>query len=94
MAERGIGQRDVDEMELWVVGSILYGDDDAEQRLLTEREQRMSDAQMNARRVAAAERGEPPPDWEATGPVIDEHTADDMLAHLRAARAARKAASS
>lgn len=92
MAERGLGQADVDEMELWVVASILGFDDDNEERLLTEREQRMSDAQMNAARVRAAELGEPMPDFEPTGPIIDEHTADDMLAHLRAARAARKAA--
>lgn len=46
---------------------------------------------MNRRRVAAVERGEPMPDFEPTGPTLDEAAADDMLKRLRAARAARKA---
>lgn len=89
MAMRGIGQAAVDEMELWVVAEIL-GVNDSDDRLLTEAEQRRRDAQMNAARVRAAEMGEPPPDFAATGPVLSEAQAEAALAGLRAARAARE----
>lgn len=78
-------------MELWVVAQIL-GLHKSDDRLVTEAEQRRRDADINRQRVLAADGQAPPPDFEPTGPIIDEASADDMLARLRAARAERNAA--
>lgn len=72
-ARYNLGQRDVDEMELWVIAEML-GVSEAEDRPVTAEEHERRAAALIAARVKAAEQGGPPPaaPRSTSGPIVTD----------------------
>lgn len=69
MAARGFGQRDVDDMELWIIAEVLGFHHQTADRALTAEEHRKQGAALAAERVRRAAAGLPAPTATPTGPV-------------------------